>query len=318
MRFVVRNQLTRGCDVLDDGRAVAIGNELLFLPSEGRCVPDPMGAQRGMLRRAECDAAAPAALATVASEEEMRNFSPAERLMWGRLIMAPPPRWLIASLWRNGVMSVMRVFTDASEVARYVDAVHASAAPARPRTDDVVELLTSMVNTLSSRDCDSPFPGVCEFSYSVREDVDIVVRYSYEVECMGDVERQLLDPATRLPRAVDDAGALVLVAPFTGVPNCPGCGGFNLSLLFPRTSPAFSMVSDSWRSRSCRCQLCAGCCRIVKLRFCARCRSVGYCSAECQKEDWKRHKGECTATVAGQLAAAVADAATAAGASGSS
>lgn len=30
-----------------------------------------------------------------------------------------------------------------------------------------------------------------------------------------------------------------------------------------------------------------------KLRYCSRCEMVLYCSRECQKTDWKRHKKDC-------------------------
>ena len=32
-----------------------------------------------------------------------------------------------------------------------------------------------------------------------------------------------------------------------------------------------------------------------KPRFCAGCKRVWYCEADCQKRDWKRHRRECTA-----------------------
>ena len=30
------------------------------------------------------------------------------------------------------------------------------------------------------------------------------------------------------------------------------------------------------------------------LKKCSRCRNVSYCSIECQRTDWKRHKVDCT------------------------
>jgi hypothetical protein len=43
-----------------------------------------------------------------------------------------------------------------------------------------------------------------------------------------------------------------------------------------------------------KCQVCeAGKAEGVKLSFCNSCRSVSYCSRECQKADWKTHKNIC-------------------------
>lgn len=44
--------------------------------------------------------------------------------------------------------------------------------------------------------------------------------------------------------------------------------------------------------RSGVCNKCMICVRYVKT--CTRCKSTRYCSKECQKDDWKRHKAECT------------------------
>jgi hypothetical protein len=50
------------------------------------------------------------------------------------------------------------------------------------------------------------------------------------------------------------------------------------------------------------CQVAA--CAERKLRRCAGCRAAWYCSAACQKEDWKRHKVACKAAAAAATAAA--------------
>ena len=64
-------------------------------------------------------------------------------------------------------------------------------------------------------------------------------------------------------------------------------------------TPAAAQPNASEPNRSCRA--CAA--RDVSLKKCSVCLAVRYCSAACQKADWRRHKGEC------QPAAAVADAA---------
>lgn len=38
---------------------------------------------------------------------------------------------------------------------------------------------------------------------------------------------------------------------------------------------------------------CAACGRIESLKLCAQCHGPHYCSRECQKKDWRRHKTEC-------------------------
>ena len=33
---------------------------------------------------------------------------------------------------------------------------------------------------------------------------------------------------------------------------------------------------------------------VAEMLFCGKCRMAGYCNAECQRNDWQRHKGDCT------------------------
>ena len=42
-----------------------------------------------------------------------------------------------------------------------------------------------------------------------------------------------------------------------------------------------------------RCAVCDASNDEVKLKSCAKCESVLYCSRECQKKDWKKHKRNC-------------------------
>lgn len=41
------------------------------------------------------------------------------------------------------------------------------------------------------------------------------------------------------------------------------------------------------------CNYCHKCEDEEKLKRCSRCKKILYCSKECQKEDWKKHKIEC-------------------------
>ena len=42
---------------------------------------------------------------------------------------------------------------------------------------------------------------------------------------------------------------------------------------------------------------CATCKKVMRMKECRQCRRISYCSRECQKKDWKRHKGECRSAV---------------------
>ncbi|KAG7447733.1 uncharacterized protein BT62DRAFT_891508, partial [Guyanagaster necrorhizus] len=54
---------------------------------------------------------------------------------------------------------------------------------------------------------------------------------------------------------------------------------------------ALSFLESTGRSRiSCAAQDCG---KTEGLKRCAWCRAVSYCSALCQKSDWKRHKLVC-------------------------
>jgi hypothetical protein len=35
------------------------------------------------------------------------------------------------------------------------------------------------------------------------------------------------------------------------------------------------------------------CCYNIGIMICSRCKIIKYCSKQCQREDWKRHKTEC-------------------------
>ena len=76
----------------------------------------------------------------------------------------------------------------------------------------------------------------------------------------------------------------IAIGPIFGVPYVEGIGGFKNT-----TIPKFDEESDERRNRCARC----GGSRKPKLLTCGGCKSISYCSAVCQKEDWKRHKLAC-------------------------
>ena len=39
--------------------------------------------------------------------------------------------------------------------------------------------------------------------------------------------------------------------------------------------------------------ICAACANSNNLKHCSHCNAIAYCSAECQKKDWKKHKLDC-------------------------
>lgn len=68
-----------------------------------------------------------------------------------------------------------------------------------------------------------------------------------------------------------------------------------LELINP-TSELFNLCMDlAFGNKSIKAALCAACGK-KSTNICAKCRAVYYCSRECQKSDWKRHKQTCCAT----------------------
>ena len=73
----------------------------------------------------------------------------------------------------------------------------------------------------------------------------------------------------------------IAIGPLYGVPYAENVGGFLAGL-------AVAKPSEPER----RCRKCGGLGK-PKLLFCGACKGVSYCSADCQKADWKTHKVTC-------------------------
>ena len=54
------------------------------------------------------------------------------------------------------------------------------------------------------------------------------------------------------------------------------------------------IASDAQMLRLLARKRCAMCDRLCAVKNCGRCRHVGYCSKECQREHWAQHKLACT------------------------
>jgi len=73
----------------------------------------------------------------------------------------------------------------------------------------------------------------------------------------------------------------IAIGPIFGVPYVESVGDFgNLT------------KHESDQERRDRCARCGGLGK-PKLLLCGACKSIDYCSAGCQKEDWKKHKLVC-------------------------
>ena len=73
----------------------------------------------------------------------------------------------------------------------------------------------------------------------------------------------------------------VAISPLYGVPYAENVGNFVAQLAAKMTS-----------GQENKCQKCGGPGK-PKLLVCGRCKDASYCSADCQKLDWKTHKGTC-------------------------
>jgi cytohesin len=57
---------------------------------------------------------------------------------------------------------------------------------------------------------------------------------------------------------------------------------------------ASQMIETTMEKLTRECEFCG--CSSKRVKACSKCMKVRYCSAECQKQDWKEHKKECKAT----------------------
>ena len=73
----------------------------------------------------------------------------------------------------------------------------------------------------------------------------------------------------------------IAIGPLYGVPYAESVGRFMAGLATSKQSGLEKL-----------CQKCEGLGK-PKLLVCARCKDVSYCSVDCQKADWKSHKGTC-------------------------
>ena len=74
----------------------------------------------------------------------------------------------------------------------------------------------------------------------------------------------------------------IAIGPIFGVPYVEGVGG----------------LMDTMREKAIKEERCDGCARcggpgVPRLLVCGACKNTRYCSARCQKEDWKKHKLVC-------------------------
>jgi len=81
--------------------------------------------------------------------------------------------------------------------------------------------------------------------------------------------------------------------------DIPDADGTSIRDIYMRAGPKVTAVIHAWERRRAGQQAlgekgCAQCGKGGKLLFCAACHSVRYCSSECQRTDWKKHKQSCT------------------------
>jgi hypothetical protein len=74
----------------------------------------------------------------------------------------------------------------------------------------------------------------------------------------------------------------IAIGPIFGVPYVEGVGGI--------TDTIKQKIDEEGRGDKCVC--CGGLGK-PKLLVCGACKGAKYCSAGCQKEDWKKHKPVC-------------------------
>ncbi|KAI0291553.1 hypothetical protein BC826DRAFT_1022422 [Russula brevipes] len=81
--------------------------------------------------------------------------------------------------------------------------------------------------------------------------------------------------------------------------DIPDADGTLIKNIYIFNGPKVTAVIHAWERRRAGQQAlgekgCAQCGKGGKLLFCAACHSIRYCSSECQRTDWKKHKQSCT------------------------
>jgi len=76
----------------------------------------------------------------------------------------------------------------------------------------------------------------------------------------------------------------IAIGPIFGVPYIEDVGGF--------TDTVIRAIDEDFKKPHDMCARCGGSGK-PKLLACSGCKSISYCSADCQKEDWKKHKPMC-------------------------
>jgi hypothetical protein len=100
--------------------------------------------------------------------------------------------------------------------------------------------------------------------------------------CRGLARTAMLTPCSYLHR--EDPLINILLHPICGLPQCRDA----TSLLIEETMRGVDEISSKIKCENC------GKGDETNTKRCAKCKMIGCCGRECQKQDWKNHKKNCS------------------------
>lgn len=242
----------------------------------------------GTERRKRC---AESEVATVNKLVEKFGTEAAEA--WVALVCCELPKWFLLHLWRNGVDRAVFAFDTATAALEFVALVHATDLEYMATHESLVKLMHACTTGNRFREGHATAP-MSQFTaaFLVR---GVLCHKNHTVSRLDPrhwdaIERMFLDPVTKAVRCT-------LASPAQSAPptQCSHCRRLRVSAVYDARAVTMTHARPNLKpEKICHCRPCWSCLVQNARRPCGGCRTVLYCSKQCQTSDWRGgHKREC-------------------------